>query len=297
MRKPAVAVIGSVTIDRIVRGRESFHQLGGVTTYAGITFQRLGIHTSVVTNLAHGHQSILDALRKEDVEVISGRCENTTCFINHIRSNDRWQEMPAAADPITCEQMKSVLIPETHLHLGPLHPDDLDARIVQSISNSNRLVSLDVQGYLRAVEDNRVQTRVAEYLADALLCAKIVKAEEKELTAILDFFGMTLPVWMQTYGIDEIVVTAGPRGGFIRTLSEQEFHFGAQALHSSDQALAVGAGDVFFAAYLTYRFYEGETIPVSSQRAACLAARQIQGQYITRETLKLKTSAPSVSTP
>ena len=124
-----------------------------------------------------------------------------------------------------------------------------------------------------------------------------MKAEEKELTAILDFFGMTLPEWMQTYGIDEIVVTAGPRGGLIRTLSGEEFHYDAKPLHSSDQALGVGAGDVFFAAYLTYRSYEGETIPASSQRAACLVARQIQGQYITRETLKLKTSAPSVSTP
>lgn len=288
MTKRAVAVIGSVTIDRIVRGGESFCQIGGVSTYAGITFQRLGIRTFIVSNVADRNGSIFKALREEGIHILRGHSENTTRFINHIDGDDRWQEMPAAADPVTKEQVKRVLIRATHLHVGALHPTDLDPGVLQSIRKADRLlVSLDVQGYVRSVKNNRVEEQVSENLTDALLCTSIVKADEKELAAILDSFRMTLPELLRAYRIDEIVVTAGPRGGFIRTSTGEEFHYDARPVDSRDHAV-VGAGDVFFAAYLTDRLYEGKTIPVSSRRAANLVARQVEGRFITRRTLRLE---------
>ena len=48
-----------------------------------------------------------------------------------------------------------------------------------------------------------------------------------------------------------------------------------------------GAGDVFFGAYLFSRLHERQSIRESCEHAALVAAQQVQGRYITQETLQL----------
>ena len=53
MIEKGIAVIGSTTIDNIIKkDTASYFKLGGVTTYAGITYSRHAIFTHVVTNVA-----------------------------------------------------------------------------------------------------------------------------------------------------------------------------------------------------------------------------------------------------
>ena len=47
-----IGVVGSTTIDKIVAEDQSYLKLGGVTTYAGITYRRHGIPARIVSNLA-----------------------------------------------------------------------------------------------------------------------------------------------------------------------------------------------------------------------------------------------------
>ena len=89
MTKSTVVIIGSVTMDTIVQRAKRFDQLGGVTTYAGITFQRLGICTHIVTNVADRNESILKPLREEGIRILKGASEKTTRFINHLDDDDR----------------------------------------------------------------------------------------------------------------------------------------------------------------------------------------------------------------
>lgn len=285
MTGTTVAVIGSASVDTVVQGSKSVRQLGGVVTYAGLTFRRHGIETIIVSNVANKDKSILKVLCEEGIHVFTGHTKDTTHFINHVDGNNSWQEMLVNADPITAEQVRSVLGSVQNLHLGPLHPYDIEPKAVKLIHKTKRMISLDVQGYIRSIENHRVRLSVSENLADSLLCAHIVKADEAELATILGFYEMSPSELMHAYKIDEMVITAGPRGGLIRTLKGEEVRYDAKPIRFLVNA--VGAGDVFFAAYLTYRLHRGKNISIASELAASLAAQQIEGCYISTKSLGL----------
>jgi len=64
-----IGVVGSTTIDKIVAGDQSYLKLGGVTTYAGITYRRHGIPAFIVSNLAERDVKVIKNLKTEKIEV------------------------------------------------------------------------------------------------------------------------------------------------------------------------------------------------------------------------------------
>jgi sugar/nucleoside kinase (ribokinase family) len=285
MNVSSVAVIGSVTIDTIEHNGRSVCQLGGVTTYAGLTFRRHGIDTVIVSNVAERDQSILDILTKEGISISVGKTEMTTRFINHVDDCYRWQEMPHSAEPIKEEQIKKILDSFDHIHVGALHPDDISQGVLHVLSTTQKVISIDVQGFVRYRDRERIINRVSDMLASALSVSRFVKADETELETILQAYKMNCAELIQTFDIDEIVVTRGSRGGYVRDLIGHETHYPAQP--ASVIQSTVGAGDVFFAAYLVHHIYRNDDIKVSCGHAAHLVAKQIEGQYIKPETLRL----------
>ena len=60
--KKGIGVAGSITIDNIVAANQNILKLGGVPTYAGITYRRHGMVTFIVSNLAERDLRYLDGL-------------------------------------------------------------------------------------------------------------------------------------------------------------------------------------------------------------------------------------------
>ena len=291
---PKVLVVGSVTIDRIVENRRTAERLGGVATYGGITLQRLGVGTAVVTNIAGADRSILGILAEEGLSVHAGAGPRTTRFVNESRGDFREQRMPEAAIPISSVQIGPFLAAVRHTHAGPLHPDDIEPEAVTLMAESKRLVSLDVQGYLRKAEDGRIVAAVSTGLEGALRAAHIIKADEGELTLMLDHFRESLPGFLQRFRIDEAVVTRGSRGAGVWTRAGEGWHFAAEAVRRP--VSTVGAGDVFFAAYLAARVYRKLDIDMAAGFAAGLAARQVAGKHLPPALLDLTAAAPGGKT-
>ena len=52
-----------------------------------------------------------------------------------------------------------------HIHAGPLHPDDIEPQALALMGESKKLVSLDVQGYLRRAEGGRIVPGISAGLA------------------------------------------------------------------------------------------------------------------------------------
>ena len=90
---------------------------------------------------------------------------------------------------------------------------------------------------------------------------------------------------MKVYELDEVVVTAGNEGGCVTAASGEVV--GYKAARVSQVVDTTGAGDVFFGAYLCSRLHERRSIRESCEHAALVAAQQVQGRYITQETLRL----------
>lgn len=289
---PEVLVVGSVTIDRIIENNKTSERLGGVVTYGGLTFQRLGVATAGLTNIAGADRDILNILAGEGVSIHAGASSRTTRFVNESRGDSREQLMPEAAGPISTVQVKPFLATIGHFHAGPLHPDDIEPRAMALMGESKKLVSLDVQGYLRRADNGRIVPAVSPGLEGALRSAHIIKADEGELTLLLDHFRETLPGFLQRFRVDEAVITRGSRGASVWTRSGDGFHFRAMPVRRP--VSTVGAGDVFFAAYLVAHVYRKLDIDLAAGFAADIAARQVAGKHISPALLDVPTEQPGV---
>jgi len=285
MTMKRIAVVGSTTVDKIVGQNLSFFKMGGVTTYSGITYARHGIDTLAVSNIARQDSDINARLQKENIVVFNGRTEHTTHFVNHINSEGRRQRLPRRAQPISHTQIANILKSARAVHLGPLHPADIDMEAINLLNDPDLYVILDVQGYVRSVRNHIVYPIVSKKLSDALMTAHIIKANKVEYDAILDFYQVDLIELMTRFKIEEFIVTLREKGGFVQKRSGQKIHYAADKIRSLDDP--TGAGDVFLAAYIVGRFFQQKNISEACSYAANLVAQQIAGNYIKGNTLLL----------
>ena len=280
-----IAVVGSTTIDDIVSRHRRVTKIGGATAYAGITYSRFGIDVRVVSNIATGDRQIISRLEKENIVVHNGPTERTTHFVNDIRQNCRRQKLFSRARSIQPNQLSAILKRVGALHLGPLHPDDIEPEALKLLPSTDLKIFLDVQGYTRKVVLPQVSAAVSKHLTSALNAAHIIKASGTELNLIVDHYQKNLSEIMKSFDIEESVITLGPDGGWVESMSSGKTDFPAEKVKAAVDP--TGAGDVFFAAYLVSRFFNNQSIADASSRAARIAGRQVAGRHITPERLAL----------
>ena len=283
--KKGIGVVGSTTIDKIFVGDHSCLKLGGVTTYAGITYRRHGIPVMIISNMAEQDMHVLGKLQAENILVFSAKSDFSTYFVNANRGDNCCQELLQHAAPIETAQILAIVDKVDALHLGPLHPLDIEDGVFRALHDSNLKIFLDVQGYTRMIKNKKIYRSVSVQLAAGLTLAHIAKANEAEYHAILAFYQMTLAELMHCFKIEEFVVTLGDKGGFVQKQSGEIFHYDAALIKTPVDP--TGAGDVFFAAYIVSRFANQKDIPDACIYAAKIAAQQVEGKYITKDVLAL----------
>ena len=281
-----VLVIGSATIDRVEQPGISAVKMGGVVTYAGITFRKHGLHTAVISNIATQDVGLFRILRQQNIQLFNGVTKTTTMFVNHVDGDERWQEMPVRAAPITADQLQSTIQHFDHIYLGPLHPLDIERELLRLAPEKGIWVTLDVQGYVRRVENGKVRPGISEDLHEALLACTVIGADRTELQVILDAYQMGIDELMNAYKLSEIVVTNGSDGGRVVLMSGEVVSYKAPRVKSVVDA--TGAGDVFFAAYLVSRLHRRRSVKVACRHAALVAARQVQGRCIPEDMLRVE---------
>jgi sugar/nucleoside kinase (ribokinase family) len=277
-----VAVIGSATRDRVVDGEVTRLKWGGAAVYSGLTLSRLGISTTVVTNIAGRDSALMDLLSMAGISVEAGDSDATTEFVNHVNGDERRQELLSCAAPIAESQVAEIAAKVDHVYLGPLHPLDIKPKAIKELRSVDR-VSVDIQGYTRRVEGIEVHTEVSEHLRPVLEQVDMVKASRDETAAVKSFYGQETGTTMQECGVEQWLMTDGPRGGWLLSSSGVRHDF--RAVPASEIADPTGAGDVFFAAYLTYHLYQGANIDQALQRASVLTARHVEGRFITADEI------------
>ena len=115
---------------------------------------------------------------------------------------------------------------------------------------------------------------------------QVIKANEVEYRTILEFYKITLLELMVRFKIKESVITFGEKGGFVQTRDGKKFRYAAESVGTPTDP--TGAGDVFFAAYITSRFIKQLQISEACRYAAKIAARQVEGKHISPLKLTLK---------
>ncbi len=267
-----ICCIGHITLDKIVTPHSVAEMAGGTSFYFSNAICQMGINYMMVTSLAETEFRFVTDLRSKgiNVEVLPGT--HTVFFENSYgeNSDDRTQRVFQKADPFTVEQLFTL---EAQIfHLGPLLADDMSVELIQSLSKKGKL-SLDVQGYLREVQNEHVCPVDWPDKKEALPYIDFLKASEHEmkvLTGLSDIRAGAL--CLQDWGVKEVIITMGSKGSVI--LSDQQF-YDIPAFAPREAVDGTGCGDTYMAGYL-YRRIKGDGIQEAGEFAAAMATLNIE---------------------
>lgn len=156
-------------------------------------------------------------------------------------------------------------------HLGPLLADDFSSTDIKALAAKGKL-SLDVQGFLRRVENEQVLATDWEAKMDVLPLLHFLKASEEEMDVLTGTKDVrTGAKRLADWGAREVIVTLGSRGSVVYT--EGRFYT-IPAYKPQRVQDATGCGDTYMAGYLFQRS-KGAGIQQAGEFAAAMATLKI----------------------
>ena len=261
--------IGHITLDKVITPRFTAHMPGGTAYYFAKALKNIDLTDfRLVTSLGESEMHEADSLRADGIDVEAIVSEKSVYFENKYGEdmNDRSQRVLAKADPFTKENLKNV--EADIIHLGTLLADDFDLETIKYLSTKGT-VSVDVQGYLRKVEGEKVVAVDYEDKIKALPYIGILKANEMEMETLT---GTSDPYeaakLLARWGVKEVVLTLGDKGSLI--YADGEFHK-IPAYPAKELVDATGCGDTYMAGYL-YKRSRGASCDEAGAFAAAMCS-------------------------
>jgi sugar/nucleoside kinase (ribokinase family) len=275
-----ICCVGHITLDKVVTTKSVVHMAGGTSFYFSNAIRHMDVKYRLVTGLAESEMNTVVALRAKGIEVDVVPSRHTVYFENIYSENQdhRTQRVLQKADPFSIEALSHT--DARIFHLGPLLADDIPVELIRSLSERGK-VALDVQGYLRKVENHNVHAIDWPAKQEALKYIHTLKANESEmevLTGLKDVRkgAKVLAEW----GVKEVVITLGSMGSVI--YANGVFHH-IPAYVPTAVIDATGCGDTYMAGYL-YQRTKGASLQSAGEFAAAMA------------TLKIESSGPFTGT-
>lgn len=262
-----ICCIGHITSDKVVNAQTVMYMPGGTALYFSCAMSKLNMSYLLVTALAPADMHYVASLQNQGIPVIAYPSENTVNFENIYAANQdqRSQNVLQKADPFSIAQLETV--DAEIFHLGPLLADDIPVELISYLAGKGT-VSLDVQGYLRKVENKKVYATDWPGKKEALPFVDILKADIAELSALTDCENVHQGVRiLNDWGVKEIVITNGSMGSLI--YRDNEF-YNIPAYAPPVIVDATGCGDTYMAGYL-YQRSKGAGIQQSAGFAAAMA--------------------------
>lgn len=262
-----ICCVGHITSDKVVNARSVLYMPGGTAYYFSCAVSRLPVNYLLVTALAGPEMHYVGTLQDKGIKVQVQPSAHTVFFEN-IYADDqdhRTQNVLQKADPFLITQLEQV---EAKIfHLGPLLADDISVELIKSLAGRGK-ISLDVQGYLRKVEDKTVYATGWHNKQEALQYVDIVKADVAELKALTGCQdsadgAKTLTGW----GVKEVVITNGSQGSVIYN---DGVFYNIPAYQPTIVVDATGCGDTYMAGYL-YKRVKGAGIQQAGEFAAAIS--------------------------
>jgi sugar/nucleoside kinase (ribokinase family) len=260
-------------MDRIITPANTVDMPGGTSIYFSSAMAVLPVRYSLITALADGDASALAPLQRKGVHLTVYSSPHTLFFENTYGSdpNERTQRVLKVAEPFTASQVTAV--DASIYHLGTLLAGDIPVAAIKALAAKGKL-SLDVQGYLRKVDNNAVLPVDWTEKERILPLIHFLKASEEEAQVLT---GCTVVAEgakkLLGWGAKEVIITCGSHGSEIYTADE---NFSIPAFVPALTTDATGCGDTYMAGYL-YKRCKGGSIQEAGEFAAAMATLKIQG--------------------
>jgi sugar/nucleoside kinase (ribokinase family) len=275
-----ICCIGHITLDKVVTTKTVVHMAGGTSFYFSNAIRNMDVRYTLVTALAPGEMSFVADLRAKGIDVNVLPSAHTVYFENNYAENPdyRTQRVLQTADPFTVEQLVS--IQARIFHLGPLLADDIPVELIKNLSGRG-IVSLDVQGYLRKVQNKDVLAIDWAAKREALRYIDILKANESEMMVLTGCEDVREGARILfDWGVKEVIITLGSQGSVIY---KDGVFYDIPAYIPNAVVDATGCGDTYMAGYLYLRL-QNAGLQESGEFAAAMA------------TLKIESSGPFTGT-
>jgi sugar/nucleoside kinase (ribokinase family) len=254
---------------------------GGTAFYFSNALSRMNVKYRLVTAVASDGMAAVGNLRMAGVEVDVLNSGHTVYFENIYEENQdhRTQRVLRVADPFSAVQLAGA--DARFFHLGPLLAGDMPLDLIRGLAGKGR-ISLDAQGYLRKVVDQRVVAVDWPEKREALRYIDILKTNEAEMAVLTGQSGIRQGARMLAeWGVREVVITLGSQGSVI--YMDQRFYDIPAYVPTTSVVDATGCGDTYMAGYL-YQRSKGVSVQGAGEFAAAMA------------TLKIEASGPFTGT-
>jgi len=267
-----ICCIGHITLDKVVTAHSVTHMPGGTSFYFSNAIKNFDVSFALITAVGEPERYIINQLREQGIDIKSVTTQKTVYFENIYSENQnhRTQRVLQEADPFDLDSVTDI---EAKIyHLGPLLTADIPTELIQCLSQKG-IVSLDVQGYLRRVNQQKVYYTSWQDKEKALPHIHILKANEFELEALTGTTDIEKGIKiLADYGVSEIVITLGSMGSI---LYKDEIFYQIPAYTPYEITDATGCGDTYMAGYL-YKKTKGCTLIEAGNFAAAMSTLKIQ---------------------
>lgn len=275
-----ICCVGHITLDKVVTTKSVVHMAGGTSFYFSNAIRHMDVKYRLVTGLAESEMNTVTELRAKGIEVDVVPSRHTVYFENIYSENQdhRTQRVLQKADPFSIEALSHT--DARFFHLGPLLADDIPVELIKSLSERGK-VALDVQGYLRKVENHDVHAIDWPAKQEALKYIHTLKANEHEMEVLTGLKDVRKGAKvLADWGVKEVVITLGSMGSVIYA-NGVFYHIPAYVPTAVIDA--TGCGDTYMAGYL-YKRIKGASLQEAGEFAAAMA------------TLKIESSGPFTGT-
>ncbi|MDF7816603.1 PfkB family carbohydrate kinase [Runella sp. MFBS21] len=269
-----ICTIGHITLDKVVTTQSVNFMPGGTSFYFSKAIQKFDVDYRLITAVAAAELPIVEQLQKEGIEITTLPSEHTVFFENIYSQNQdhREQNVLYKADPFTKEVALLPNIDAQIYHLGPLLSDDISVELLKALAQKG-MVSLDIQGFLRFVKNQKVHYTDWVDKDEALAHVSILKANEYEMEVITGQKEIRAgALYLAEMGVKEVIITLGSKGSVIYT--EGNF-YEIPAFKPKQVVDATGCGDTYMAGYLLKKI-KGGNPQEAGEFGAAMATIKIQ---------------------
>ena len=269
-----ICCIGHITKDKIVTPHRVVYMAGGTSFYFAYAINQLpnDVSFSLVTSMDPTETEPAEKMRQAGIDVTLNASRNTVFFENIYgeNQNERKQRVLAKADPFTIEQLEHV--DAKVYHLGSLLSDDFSNEVVEYLAKKGK-VSIDVQGYLREVRDEKVYPIDWKDKLKVLKNTYYLKVNEIEMETITGLKDAhEAAKLLHSWGVTEVIITLGSEGSLIY-VDDAFYEIPAYAPH--EVVDATGCGDTYSAGYL-YQRTLGATPTEAGKFAAAMCTIKLE---------------------
>lgn len=269
-----ICCIGHITKDKIVTPNRTVYMAGGTSFYFSYAINQLpkDVTFSLVTAMDPTEKEPVEKMLKAGIDVSMNASRNTVFFENIYGEdqNERKQRVLAKADPFTIQQLEHV--DAKVFHLGSLLADDFPTEVVEYLSSKGR-VSIDVQGYLREVRDEKVYPIDWKEKLKVLKHTYYLKVNETEMETITGLKDAhEAAKLIHAWGVTEVIITLGSEGSLVY-VDDKFYEIPAYPPH--EVVDATGCGDTYSAGYL-YKRLQGATPTEAGKFAAAMCTIKLE---------------------